>query len=201
MLIHNFAQGSEEWHKIRLGKLTGSNFHTLLGKSATKEKILFKKAAERLTGVSSDSDKFSNIHTERGNQLEADARMAYELETGNTIKQVGFVELNEHVGCSPDGLLPNGGIEIKCMDNHGFLESVIKKYIDPEHKTQMQLNMYICDLEWMDYCLYNPNFANPLSIIRFARDNESIEKIKSCIIECNTAIENYITQFNRRVAA
>lgn len=200
MLVYNFEQGSPEWINIRLGKLTGSDFHTLMGNSQTKETILYKKAAERLTGVASDGDRFSSIHTERGHLLENDARLTYEIETGCTISQVGFVELNEFVGCSPDGLVTfldgrRGGIEIKCKDNHGFLKAVIKHWIEPEHKTQMQFNMYVCDLEWMDYCLYNPNFSNPLNITRVLRDENYIEEIKTHIDKCNETIEQIINKF------
>lgn len=199
MIVHNdLIQGSEDWLKIRLGKLTGSDFHTLMGSSTTKESILYKKAAERLTGVASDGDRFSSIHTERGHLLENDARIAYELETGKTVTQVGFVELDQFVGCSPDGLVGTiGGIEVKCKDNHGFLKAVTKRYIDPEHKTQMQFNMYVCALGYIDYLLYNPNFSNPLFIIRYERDDEYIERIKECIIECNNKINGYVAEFNK----
>lgn len=194
MIIHTFEQQSEEWCNIRLGKLTGSDFHTLLGDSETKKTLLYKKAAERLTNTSSDSDKFSNIHTVRGKELEDEARMTYELETGANVEQVGFVELNKFVGCSPDGLLPEGGIEIKCKDNHGFLKAVVENYIEPAHRTQMQFNMYVCERKWWDYSLYNPNFSNPLRIIRVLRDDVFIEKIKLHIDSCNAKISEIMSK-------
>jgi hypothetical protein len=198
MKIYNeLIQGSEEWLQVRLGKLTGSDFHILMGNSATKENILYKKAAERITGVASDGDRFSNIHTERGKELEAEARQAYELETGSIVKQVGFIELNEFVGCSPDGLLINGGVEIKCKDNHGHLKATVKQWIEPEHKTQVQFNMYVYDANFWDYCLYNPNFSNPLCIIRVLRDEAYIDNIKKSIEECNVKIEEIINNFRR----
>jgi len=195
MKIYDFEQGSEEWLQVRLGKFTGSDFHTLMGNSQTKETILYKKAAERLTGVASDGDRFSSIHTERGKELEIQARQCYELETSESVEQVGFVELSALVGCSPDGLLAGGGLEIKCKDNHGHLKAVTKQWIDPEHKTQMQFNMYVCDVMFWDYCLYNPNFSNPLWIVRVNRDEEYIENIKRCINDCNTKINEIISNF------
>jgi len=195
MKIYDFDQGSDEWLQTRIGKLTGSDFHTLMGNSQTKETILYKKAAERLTGVASDGDKFSNIHTERGKELEAQARQGYELEIGISVKQVGFVELNEFVGCSPDGLFSGGGLEIKCKDNHGHLKAVVKKWIEPEHKTQMQFNMYVCDVQSWDYCLYNPNFQNPFWITKIYRDDEYINEIKKCIDDCNIKIQEIMDKF------
>lgn len=197
MKIYNdLIQGSDEWLRIRLGKLTGSDFHTLMGKSTTKETILYKKAAERISGGASDGDRFTSIHTERGKELEAEARQGYELETGLEVKQVGFVELNESVGCSPDGLLNRGGVEIKCKDNHGHLKAVTKRWIDPEHKTQMQFNMYVCDAIFWDYCLYNPNFPNPLWIARVNRDEDYIERIKSTIEECENRIQEIVNLYH-----
>ena len=196
MIIHEIAQGDNEWLKLRLGKLTASDFHTLMGKSQTKETILYKKAAERLTGVASDGDRFTSIHTERGHELEPEARMAYELEKGGDVLEVGFVELNEFVGCSPDGLVnADGGVEIKCMDNHGFLKAVTKSYINPIHKTQMQYCMYVCGRSWWDYALYNPNFPNPLHVMKVMRDDEYITDIQTHIKECNEKIESHIKIF------
>lgn len=193
MKIYNeLIQGEDEWLRIRLGKLTGSDFHTLMGNSTTKETILYKKAAERITGVASDGDRFSSIHTERGKELESEARQAYELETGLIVNQIGFVELDEFVGCSPDGLLEDGGLEIKCKDNHGYLKAIIKQWIEPGHKTQMQFNMYVCNAKFWDYCLYNPNFPNPLWITRMMRDEEYIDNIKKCVDECNNKINSIL---------
>jgi predicted phage-related endonuclease len=195
MKIYDFEQGSEEWLKVRLGKITASDFHILMGNSQTKDTLLYKKAAERITGVASDGDKFASVHTERGKELESEARQAYELETGNIVEQVGFIELDEFVGCSPDGLIQGGGVEIKCKDNHGHLKAVTKKWIDPEHRTQLQFNMYVKDAGFWDYCLYNPNFSNSLYIERVARDEEYIKKIQETIIDCNSTIQKIIKQF------
>jgi len=193
---HELIQGSAEWLQVRLGKLTASDFHILMGNSQTKETILYKKAAERITGVASDGDKFTSIHTERGKELESEARQAYELGTGYNVNQVGFVELvNQLSGCSPDGLITeDGGVEIKCKDNHGHLKAVTKKWIDPEHFTQCQFNMYVTNRLWWDYVLYNPNFANPLHITRVFRDEAYMCKIETCIEECNTKITDILSK-------
>lgn len=196
MIIHNFEQGTDEWQSIRLGKFTGSDFHTLLGKSKAAQDIIYKKTSERLTGSKSDSDSFSNIHTKRGHDLENDARLSYEFTTDNQVMEVGFIELNEFVGCSPDGLVGNDGmVEIKCKDNHNHLKSVIKNHIEPTHLTQMQFNMFVSDRKWCDYIMYNPNFSDPLHVIRVERDEEYINKIKNRLDELNTEVNKIINQF------
>jgi len=197
MIIHNFEQGSEEWLNIRVGKFTGSDFHIMLGKSETKDKELDKKASERLTGVKCDQDIFSNGHTKRGHELEPLARDCYFFETGKEIKEVGFVELNDEVGCSPDGLIDDGIIEIKCVDNHTYFKVVRKSYIAPIYKTQIQFNLYVTNRKYCDFIYFNPNFKKNIRIIRVERDDEFIEKIKDCIDDCNNIINQNITQFEK----
>lgn len=197
MKIHNnIEQGTDEWKRLRLGKFTASDFHILMGDSQTKKTILLKKAAERITGELSDSDGFTSIHTERGMELESIAREIYSVMSFNDVVEVGFIELNEIIGCSPDGLIgEEGGLEIKCKDNHNHLYAVINNYIAPEHRTQCQFNMYVTGRKWWDYCLYNKSFSK-LHIIRIERDNSYIDKIKQCIDECETKVQELINKFN-----
>jgi len=198
MKIYNFKQGTDEWLKIRIGKFTGSDFHTFLGNSVTKENELYKKAAERITKVKSDSCKFSNKHTDRGHELEPEARNLYELLYGQQVEEVGFIELDEFTGCSPDGLIGQDGmIEIKCKDNHTFLKQTIKKekWIEPQYRTQIQFNLYVSDRKWCDYVCYNPNFKNSLYVERINRNEDEITKIKQCLIECNNKINEIIKNF------
>ena len=195
MQIYNFKQGTSDWINIRIGKFTGSNFHIFLGNSSTKETELYKKAAERLTGIKSDSDKFSNKHTERGHELEPEARNIYELLNNKIVDEVGFIELDEFTGCSPDGLIGEKGmIEIKCKDNHTFLKQIVKDElgIEPIYRTQIQFNLYVSGRDWCDYVCYNPNFIKSLYIKRIKRDEGKIEDIKKCLIDCNIKINDII---------
>lgn len=197
MIIHNFEQGGDDWKKVRLGKFTASDFHILMGDSQTKKTILLKKAAERLTGELSDSDGFTSVHTERGKEQEAEARDLYSVISLNEVEEVGFIELNQFIGCSPDGLVgDDGGVEIKCKDNHNHLYAVINNYVAPEHKTQCQFNMYITGRKWWDYCLYNKSFTS-CHIIKIHRDEDYIAKIRATIDECEAKIQELINQYNK----
>jgi len=198
MIIHNLEQGSEEWLKIRIGKFTASSFHVFLGNSKTKENELYKKAAERITGVKCDSDTFSNKHTERGNKLEDEARSIYELLNDVMVDEVGFIELDKNTGYSPDGLIGEEGLlEIKCKDNHTFLRNKIKgeKGIESQYRTQIQFGLYVTGRKWCDYVCYNPNFNDSLIFIRIFRDEEKISKIAECLNECNIKIDEIIKGF------
>ncbi len=199
MIIHNFEQGTEEWDNIRLGKITASIFHTLMGNSQTKEALLHTIAAERITGVKSDSSKFSSIHTTRGHELERYARMLYELEYNVKVDEVGFCEMNNKAGFSPDGLVGDeGGIEIKAMDNHTFVKAVNQDSINVEHYTQIQFALYVSGRSWWDYVLFNPNYSNPLHVRRVSQDEETFSKIAKTLISCEEKLDIIINNFKSR---
>ena len=201
MIIHNINQSTEEWQALRLGKFTASNFHIFLGSSQTRTNEIYKKAAERITNKKCDQDFFKNGHIDRGHELEPIAREAYTFETGNEVEEVGFIELDDFVGCSPDGLINGKGLlEIKCLDNHGFIKVKNKNYIAPMHKTQIQFCLMVTDREYFDYVIFNPNFGDKgLIIKRVERDEEYIEKIKIALDKAKKEVLEEIKLFNRNI--
>ena len=196
MIIHNFDQRTDAWYTARLGKLTGSDFHTFLGNGETKKNKLLQKAAEKITGKS-DDDHFVTEDIQRGIDLEDEAILAYEMTTGNSVDKVGFIEENEFVGCSPDGLVGTDGIiEVKCPKQSVFLKQVIDQKIKPEYYTQIQFNLLVSGRKWCDYIAYNKNF--PLFIKRFEIDTEAREKIVNAIEECTNKIKEFISSYEKR---
>ena len=196
MTIFNFPQRSEEWYKIRIGKITGSDFHTLMGNGETKKKLLLKKAVERITGKP-QGDELKNSDIQRGVDLEDTARTYYEMETGNTVNQVGFIQLNEYVGCSPDGLIGMDGIlEIKCPRATTFLSHYLDDSIEKQYYTQIQFNMMITGVKWCDFVRYNEDF--PLYIKRVKADKEYQCRIRERLYECIKEIEEMVNNYKER---
>lgn len=196
MTIFNFPQRSEEWYKIRIGKITGSDFHTLMGNGETKKKLLLKKAVERITGKP-QGDELKNSDIQRGVDLEDTARTYYEMETGNTVNQVGFIQLNEYVGCSPDGLIGMDGIlEIKCPRATTFLSHYLDDSIEKQYYTQIQFNMMITGAKWCDFVRYNEDF--PLYIKRVKADKEYQCRIRERLDECIKEIEEIVNNYKER---
>lgn len=196
MIIHNFDQRSDEWYKIRAGKLTASSFHTCLGNSETRNTLLLKITAERITGKLIENT-YSNSDMERGVNNENIARIGYELFSDNTVQEVGFCELDDWVGSSPDGLVGEDGIiEIKCPKETVFLNQIIHNKIKPEYLTQIQFNLYVLDRKWCDYIAYNESFN--LYVKRVERDEEYIDKIKENIERCKIDIQKNIELYNSK---
>lgn len=194
-IIHNFEQRTDEWYNIRLGRFTGSDFHTFLGKSATKDRLILEKATEHITGKPTNDDHFVSADMQRGIDNEDYARQLYEAQTLQKVEQIGFAELDEFTGCSPDGLVGSDGIlEIKCPKQSIFVDQIISGKVKPEYFTQMQFNMYVLDRKWCDYVAYNENF--PLLVRRIVRDEEYISKIKDALAEVITSAKKIIADFD-----
>ena len=185
MKIYDVEQGTDEWRELRKGKFTSSNFGKLFtGKNLKSYNDYINTIVfERLTGEVTES--YTNNYMRRGTELEPLARDEYELETFNSVTQVGFVELNEWVGGSPDGLVDDDGmIEIKCPIHTTFVSFLINGTIPKDYYWQMQGNLYICNRQWCDYVVYYPG-VKPI-IKRVNRNEDDILKLEA---ELETAIE------------
>lgn len=204
LLRDDIVQGSEEWLKARLGKITGSGFNKLMGTKEAREKYLCDKANEIVTESGCDGDCFSTIHTVRGHEFEEIARMKYTLATDNEIKTIGLVEFSEYVLCSPDGLVGDEGlIEIKVPDSNNYFRQILEiskhgsKAIPKEHYYQMQLNMFVCGRSWCDYVLYNPKHeaqGKSLYIHRVTLDMK--ENIMDILNEAIAKIQEYVNAYH-----
>ena len=185
MIYETIAQGTPEWDELRRGKFTASSdFQQLAtGNKSVYEKLIRKKVAERITGQLVTNN-FTNANMERGKLLEQDAVEAFELETGLSIKRVGFVEGSEWFGASPDGLIgDDSGIEIKSKDIHTHLDCFIDGY-DRSYNWQIQGNLFVTERKSWYFVSYNPHYASigkHLYIQKIERDEAKIAQIKEGI--------------------
>lgn len=185
MIIHNVEQGSDEWHEVRKGVITGSDFSKILTAKTMKissqaDELENRIIAEILTGEESSGFK-GNEYTERGHELEPDAASMYEMLTGNTVEIVGFVTNDEGtIGCSPDRLVGEYGLlEIKCPAAHTHIKSLLENSVGDEHKPQIQGQLLITGRKWCDAFSYHPTL--PPSIVRVERDEEYIAKLSEAL--------------------
>lgn len=192
MKIFDSPQGSDAWKKERSGHFTASTFSDLFMGKSTKgyNDAINRVVYERMSGEVVEG--YQNDAMRRGNELEPIARQAYELETFSKVKQVGFIELDEWIGVSVDGLVgERGTLEIKCpiwntMMNYYFDDAIPKDY-----NFQMQGGLWILERDWSDYFPYHPKL--PTMLRRVNRDEKTIteiqERLKVAIDEVNQRIE------------
>lgn len=179
MKIHNFSQGTPEWYEIRRWKMTGSKATAIGNSWKWLDTYIDDLMAEYFSKW--EKEHYSNEHTERWHEREPQARWLYELETWNIVEEVWFVEYNEFLWCSPDGIVSNDGlVEIKSPDDKKHFRMIMnrEKEIDSDYRWQMQFNLWITDRKWCDFISYNPNYEESLIIFRIHRDEEMIKKLQ-----------------------
>jgi len=115
-----------------------------------------------------------NKHTDRGTELEPQARDTYSLLHDVDTEQVGFItdDYMEY-GCSPDSLVGDDRLlEIKCLKAENHIKALMyyqkhekcpPKYIPP---TQGQ--MFVCERDYCDLVFFHPKL--PMITIRQKRD-------------------------------
>ena len=179
MKIHKtIEQGTEAWFNARAEKMTASNACAIGNNGAGFKTYINNLMAETYSSAIKES--YTNEDMERGNELEALARTVYEMETGNEVEEVGFIELDEFTGCSPDGLIgEDGGLEIKCVKDEKYfkvllegIETVLSDYI-----WQIQMCLYVTGRKWWDLVLYNPNYKKSILILKVYPDKKYIDKL------------------------
>ena len=154
MTIHMMEQRSPEWFAHRVGRVTASRISDLMaqtksGPGAARKNYMADLIAERLTGEAREG--FSNAAMQWGTDTEPQARAAYEFITDQSVTEVGFIDHPrlQMAGCSPDGLVGDGGmVEIKCPNTATHIQTLRGKEIDRKYLLQMQWQMICTGREW-----------------------------------------------------
>ena len=208
IIIHNdFEQGSDEWYATRSGLVTGSEFSSVLAQgkagkpSVMRRRLINRLASERAGGVLDPSYKSGAMN--RGNEMEAQARAAFEMSHGVAVETVGFVEApGLKAGYSPDGFIgEDATIEIKTRKGELQIEALeaIREGASPvpaEHVAQVQGGLWITgrDICWLH--IYWPGLpAVTTSVVRdeayIVRLARQVEILNEEIDEIVERIKNY----------
>lgn len=196
MIVHNIDQRSEEWYDLRKGKMTASNASTIAANGKGLETYIYGLMAEK---YSNNHEDYKSKDMLRGVELEDQARMTYEIEY-SSVQQVGFVEMDEYTGCSPDGLVGDyGGIEIKCPNDANYFRLLIddEKAIDSKYIWQVQMCLLITGREKWDLVFYNTNFEKSLIVFSLGVDTAKQEKLLAGIKKGKNLIQEIETKFNK----
>lgn len=176
---------------MRLGKFTASTAQAIATNGKGLETLVFEKVAETMTGKL--KEQYTNEDIERGHALEMIARNNYELETGNVVTEIAFIEMDEKIGCSPDGMIAEDGlVEIKCMNDAKFARYMYEMKIDPAHYWQMQMQMLVSGRQWADYVVYNENFKRTTIIQRVTRNEADINKLRAGLVQGVAMLETIL---------
>lgn len=175
--IIDCVQGEDAWFQARLGLPSASNFSAILakGEGKTRKAYMNRLAAEIVTGEPGET--FSSQAMERGKVMEDEARDLYAFIHDAPLTRVGFVR-NGPKGASPDSLInTDGGMEIKTSRADLLVDILLKGEMPPEHKAQVQGNLWVCERAWWDLVIYWPKM--PLFVKRVTRDEAYIANLSA----------------------
>ena len=180
-------QRTDEWFSARMGCVTASRTADVMAKtksgySASRANYMAQLITERLTQTPTEG--FTSSAMQWGTDTEPQARMAYELMTGETVEETGFILHPEiqNFGASPDGLVGSDGlIEIKCPNTATHIDTLLSEKVPSKYVTQMQVQMMCTGREWCDFISYDPRLPAHMAFWckRVFADTEMQEDIET----------------------
>jgi hypothetical protein len=138
---------------------------------------------------------------EEGTETEPQAREYYAGLNGVTVEQIGFIQLGDDIGSSPDGLVGDDGmIEIKCPFPSTHLGYILKGSLPSEYKAQVQGGLWVSGRKWTDFISFDPRVkSRPFWSIRVERDEKYIGELARAVQvfveELQTLTEKVSTPF------
>jgi len=177
-------QKTDEWLKLREGKITGSVAKKVKG---TGSAYLYEMLAIMTTNR--PNKEVHSEHIDRGNELEPEALAKYAEKKEVFVATVSFIE-NGRLGYSPDGIVLKKKesiksvkkmVEVKCPDTPNHIRYILENKIPSEYLDQVVHGFAVVDdCDEIDFVSYDPKFIlKPLHIITVKR--------QSLIVEISTA--------------
>jgi putative phage-type endonuclease len=198
-------QRSPEWFAQRAGKVTASSVYKVMAKTKTgygadRDNYKAQLVVERLTGQPAKT--YSNAAMEWGVQTEAEARAAYEARLGVLVTEVGFLPhpTIEMCGASPDGVVGEGLVEIKCPETATMIDQLLTKKIPSEYYKQMQLQMKCADKKWCDFVVYDPRMPESMQmfVARVERDDRFIAEMEAEIVKFLAEVDSTVAKLKEQ---
>lgn len=198
----DMIQGSDDWFDKRLGMVTSSNFDKATSKgrgkaaSLTRLKYMRKLVGERDRQIVQES--FSSRSMVRGSGTEQQACEYYEFVNSCTVQHVGFVERDDDVGCSPDGLVGDDGlVEIKCPDPHTHIGYIQDDKVPDAYIDQIQGQLWVTDRKWCDFVSFDPHMSKrKIFVKKVYRDEKYITELHINIVMFVTELKEMLEKLN-----
>jgi exodeoxyribonuclease (lambda-induced) len=200
MIIHkNIEQGTDEWNLLRCSRITASVVPCFFAAEKTKtyQEAILKISRGRVTGKPVET--FKSDWMQRGNDMEAQAIAQYEIdkEVYAGVERVGFIEVDEWTGCSPDGLVGDEGmVQIKCVKWNTFDAIKTEADIDKDYFIQCQAELFFSGRKWNDIYYYDPDLK--AKCFRIEADEKWFNLINEAIEKAKVQIELKMQSMERR---
>ena len=174
--IKNVRQTSDDWFKMRQGKVTGTTAYYLKNHSAS---FAIKKSIEE-----KEKD-YTNDAMRRGRELKPIGIAKFARAKNLKIETVSFVEslIHEAAGFSPDGVIYDNNGKIKTIIEHkAFGEKrhfACYERIDNRVMYQIQFGLFVTGAKDAYLILYNPDLSDTKSqlLIKHIEKDKKIQEI------------------------
>lgn len=123
-----------------------------------------------------------------GLQHERTAVEQYIDRTGLTVDKTGlWTDRNAQFGASPDGLVSDGILEVKCLYSRRFRSDITWDACPPCYYAQVQGQLLICDAPWCDLVCWIPR---KFIIIRVYRDETYLVDLQHALLAFADELHN-----------
>lgn len=204
------AQRTPEWFAARAGRVTASCAANVMakiktGEAAARRDYRLQLAVERLTGRPQEGG-YVNTEMQRGIDLEPAARLAYEAETGNIVRETGFLSMADYLaGCSLDGDLENfqGLVSFKCPKSATHIEYLKRRRLPPDYQWQGTHEMWVTGAEYYDFCSYDDRLPEGLQFfhVRVERSEFDIDGYEKELLKFLAEVAEEVEQLSKLRAA
>ncbi len=198
-------QRTESWIAQRLGHLTASRLNdafdlTAKGlEGAKRQQYRLELVAERLTGLPTEF--YENNAMKWGTQSEPYARSAYEAEKGVMVQEVGFIKhpTLEWAGASPDGLVNDGLLEIKCPTTTTHIKHLIAGVVPEQYKNQMLWQMLCTGRKWCDFVSFDSRMPEELQLFikRYTPTDEELQECQQKAIVFLDSVQSIVDELEK----
>lgn len=141
----------------RIGKFTASDIYKLFigGKGSTRDKYIFEKAQEVVTG---HQKKFSNKHTDHGHMNEYEAIASFKDVTGFNVEYLDqqYFAINDNCGATPDAKVVDfsdniiASCDVKCPTETFFEQKLLQiKESKPKYQNVPKEMYYQAQMQMM----------------------------------------------------
>jgi putative phage-type endonuclease len=201
-------QGSPEWIKARLGKVTASRVASVIAKiksggyGASRASYMAELLSERLTGVQYPA--FINQAMKWGTETEPLARKAYAFHVDVDVTEVGFIEHPKipMTGASPDGLIgETKAVEFKCPETSTHIDTLLGASLDGKYITQAMWQMACMPkVKSVDWVSFDPRLPGSmcLFIIPVKRDNAMIVELEKEVVTFLAELDHKEAELRKR---
>lgn len=190
----------------RCGKLTGSRMAAAMSfkkdgsPSAERDRLLKELLVERVTGIS--FRRYVTPAMEWGTLMEPEAKMAYEVATGNICIPCGYYDHPsiDMLGATPDALIaPDGLAEFKAPTTVTHIEYVLSGVVPPAYVPQMSLQLLCTGRRFCDFASYDPRIREPsrrLFIRRFEPTADELAVVEQAAVRFLADLEDAFERFS-----